>query len=182
MAGKRSFSLVCVRGRRDLAGSPVWVLAVIPTSWKFLILTAYAQETWDNLCFDLRTKGNSVGLSTPHFIICLHLFSSVFMVGRATLETTKPMCIVLGKSCSHEFFPKYCQELLGRQIIPLREVRHHSFFICPNAFVIQRCSCLTSGLCVYMPLKAERFVWVVRVYVQVCLFLCNLDRVTDIQG
>lgn len=112
---------------------------------------------------------------------CIYFPGPSFMVGCAALETPKPMCVVLGKSCSHEFFPKYCQELLGRQIIPLREVRHHSFFF-PNAFVIQRCSCLTSGLCVYLPLKAERCVWVVEVYVQVCLVLCHLDRVTDTQG
>lgn len=105
------------------------------------------------------------------------------MVRCAALKTPKPMCAVLGKSCSHKFFPKYCQELLGRQIIPLREVRHHSCFVFfSNAVVIQRCSCLMSGVCVYMLLKAERCVWVMEVYVQVCLFLCHLDRVTDTQG
>lgn len=59
---------------------------------------------------------------------CIYFPGPSFVVGCAALETSKPMCVVLGKSCSHEFFPKYCQELLGRQIIPLREVRHHSFF------------------------------------------------------
>lgn len=82
MAGKWSFSLVCVRGRRGLAESPVWVLTVIPTSWKFLFLIACAQQTLDNLCFDLRTKGISVRLSTLSFIICLHLFSWAFLCGR----------------------------------------------------------------------------------------------------
>lgn len=37
-------------------------------------------------------------------------------------------------------------------------------------------------LYVYAPLKAERGGCAVEVYVEVCLVLCNLDRVTDIQG
>ncbi|NXL72470.1 TM104 protein, partial [Leptocoma aspasia] len=57
-------------------------LGVIPTSWKFLILTAYAQQTLDNLCFYLREKGISFRLSTLSFIIYLHLFSLVFLYGK----------------------------------------------------------------------------------------------------
>lgn len=171
----KGFSLICMRGRRGFAECPVWLLAVIPTSWKFLILTAYAQQTLHNLCFDLRKKGISVRLSTLSFIICLHLFSLVFLYGRMCCiwnPQTNVCCpweVLL--PCSHEFFPKYCQELLGGQIIPLREVRHTLFF--PSAFVIQRCSCLMSGSCVYIPLKAERCLWVVKVYVQVCLFFMS---------
>lgn len=48
----------------------------------------------------------------------------------------------------------------------------YSFFF-PSAFVIQRCSCIMSGLCVYMPLKVERCLWIVEVYVQVCLFFMS---------
>lgn len=78
----KGFSLICMRGRRGFAECPVWLLAVIPTSWKFLILTAYAQQTLHNLCFHLRKRGISVRLSTLSFIICLRLFSLVFLYGR----------------------------------------------------------------------------------------------------
>lgn len=55
------------------------------------------------------------------------------------------------------------------------------FLFC-SAFLIQRFSCLTSDLCVYMPLRAEGIVCVTEAYVEVCLILCDLDRVRDIQG
>lgn len=99
------------------------------------------------------------------------------------LETPKPTCVVLTKPHSREFSPKsYCQELVGSQIISLREIRHHCIVVFCSAFVIQRCSCLTAGLYAYMPLKAERGVRVMEAYVEVGLVLCKLDRVTGIQG
>ena len=160
-------------------------------SSKFLILSACVQQTLKNLCFDLRTKGTSSDfLPLVLSSVCIFFFSgSCFSIGCAALETPKPMCVVLGKPCSREVSPKsYCQELLGRQIILLREIRHgwfvcffFFFFFC-SAFVIQRCSCLASGLYVCMPLKAGRGMGVMEAYVEVCLVLCNLDRVTDIQG
>lgn len=45
-----------VWGAEEVGQSPVWVLAVILTSWKFLILQVYAQQILDNLYFALRKK------------------------------------------------------------------------------------------------------------------------------
>lgn len=175
-----------VWGAEEVGQSPVWVLAVMLTSWKFLILTVYAQQILDSLYFALRIKRHFCQTFTLSFIICLHLFSSVFLyggmccIGNPQINVCCPWEVLLPWVLS-----KYCQELLGRQIIPLRRVRHHSFFFfffflsMPLSFKDAAASCLA---CVCMPLKAERCVWVVRVYVQVCLFLCHLDRVTDTEG
>lgn len=178
---KWGFNLVCVRGRRGLVESPLWVLAVIPTSWKFLILTCMHNRLCPIFVFDLRKKkGISFRLSTLSFIICLHLFSSVFLY-RKMCCTGNPQTNVC---CPWEvLLPWVLSKILPRA----SGKTNHSLKGSKTSLLgfFSQCLCHSKMQLPHVWLVCVHAVkgWEVgEVYVQVCLFLCHLDRVTDTQG